>query len=46
MPPNAQAALFQALKKIGGLSLVGDTVNVQGRHGVAFVNRIGDLPRH
>ncbi|MGI5233435.1 CU044_5270 family protein [Actinoallomurus sp. CA-142502] len=97
MPPKARAALFQAMKKIGGLALVADSVNVQGRHGVAvshvvegrireelifdpktydylgarsvlvarlgdrpagtqtaaetvidsaFVNRIGDLPRH
>jgi hypothetical protein len=35
MSPKAQAALFQAIKKIGGLSLVEDAVNVQGRHGVA-----------
>lgn len=41
MPPKAQAALFQAIKKIGGLSLVKDAVNVQGRHGVA-VSRIID----
>ncbi|MEV5705616.1 CU044_5270 family protein [Actinoallomurus sp. NPDC052274] len=35
LPPSLRAALFQATKKIKGITLVGDSTDAAGRHGVA-----------
>jgi hypothetical protein len=35
LPPSLRAALFEATKKISGITLVGDSVDAAGRHGVA-----------
>ncbi|MFF4772132.1 CU044_5270 family protein [Microtetraspora fusca] len=35
LPPSLRAALFQATKKIKGITLVEDSIDAAGRHGVA-----------
>ncbi|MCO5973847.1 CU044_5270 family protein [Actinoallomurus soli] len=35
LPPSLRAALFQATKRIKGITLVGDSTDAAGRHGVA-----------